>query len=172
MTILTLPEVFITPLDSNNVDKIKGPIELTGNPSGGTFSGTGITGNQFDPTELDTGSYTIIYTYTEQSSGCVGYDTLVLNVQYYGPDYAIPNAFSPNGDPVNNTFRVLLNGATVDEFKIYNRWGELVHDDAVKAWDGTLDGKEQPAEIYMFKAVITMRDGSKKSEAGQVKLIR
>jgi len=171
MTILTLPEVFITPLDSNNVDKIKGPIELTGNPAGGTFTGTGMTGNQFDPTELDTGSYTIIYTYTE-SNGCTDSDTLVLNVQYYGPDYAIPNAFSPNGDGFNNTFSVLLNGATVKEFKIYNRWGELVHDDASNPWDGTLDGKEQPAEIYLFKAVIIMRDGTEKSEAGQIKLIR
>jgi gliding motility-associated-like protein len=171
ITILNTPDVFITPLDSNNVDKIKGPITLTGNPSGGTFSGTGITGNQFDPTALDTGSYTIIYTFTDSNS-CGSSDTIILKVKYYGPDYAIPNAFSPNGDAMNNTFHILLNGATVDELKIYNRWGELVFDDPVNAWDGTLDGKEQPAEIYIFTAIITMRDGSKVSESGQIKLIR
>lgn len=41
------------------------PVTLTGTPSGGTFSGMGITGNQFSPSSVAAGQYNITYTYTD-----------------------------------------------------------------------------------------------------------
>lgn len=65
----------------------------------------------------------------------------------------IPSAFSPNGDGANDNFSLLSNGITeLQEFKIYNRWGELVFDagNNLKAsWDGTFRGKPQEIGVYV-----------------------
>jgi gliding motility-associated-like protein len=172
MTILTSPTVTIEPLDSNIINKFGEPVTLTGNPSGGVFAGTGMDGNTFNPSPLDTGVYIITYTYIDSLNGCAGVDSVELTVKFFGPDYAIPDAFTPNGDGVNDVFKIITQGATIQEFQIFNRWGELVHDDAATGWDGTLKGKEQPAEVYMFRAVIKLRNEELKPESGQVKLIR
>ncbi len=56
------------------------PITLTpGTPAGGTYSGPGVTGNQFDPAAAGLGAKNIIYAYTD-SAGCVGRDTSVITV--------------------------------------------------------------------------------------------
>jgi hypothetical protein len=54
------------------------PITLSGSPAGGTFSGTGLSGNDFDPS-IGIGSYTITYTYTD-GNGCEASDDLVITV--------------------------------------------------------------------------------------------
>ena len=54
-------------------------ITLTATPVGGTFSGPGVTGNQFDPTVAGPGSHIITYTYTD-TNGCTGVDTETIVV--------------------------------------------------------------------------------------------
>ncbi|MCK6640802.1 MAG: GEVED domain-containing protein [Bacteroidia bacterium] len=51
---------------------------LTGSPAGGTFTGTSVTGSQFDPS-IGAGNYTIVYNYTDVN-GCSGADTIAINV--------------------------------------------------------------------------------------------
>jgi hypothetical protein len=46
-------------------------IALSASPAGGTFSGTGVSGNSFNPTGLSVGFYNITYTYTNPGTGCV-----------------------------------------------------------------------------------------------------
>jgi hypothetical protein len=53
-------------------------VVLTGSPSGGTFSGTGVSGNQFDPS-VGTGTYTITYSYTDANS-CSNSSQIVMVV--------------------------------------------------------------------------------------------
>lgn len=48
-------------------------VNLTGTPSGGVFSGQGVTNNTFNPNGLNVGSYTVTYTYTTPE-GCVATD--------------------------------------------------------------------------------------------------
>ena len=54
------------------------PIVLTGDPAGGVFSGAGITGNVFDPASAGTGTFSLVYTYTDGT--CVGTDTQMVIV--------------------------------------------------------------------------------------------
>jgi len=54
-------------------------VTLTATPSGGTFSGTGVTGNQFDPYAAGLGVHTIQYTYTD-TNGCVASATTDIEV--------------------------------------------------------------------------------------------
>lgn len=54
------------------------PITLSGTPAGGTFSGTSVTGNEFDPS-VGAGTYTVTYTYTD-GNGCEASDDLTVTV--------------------------------------------------------------------------------------------
>ena len=64
----------------------------------------------------------------------------------------MPNAFSPNNDGKNDSYGPVNRentALTVTAFRIYNRWGELVHNDT-ENWNGKLDGKDQPAGTYIY----------------------
>ena len=62
-----LPDVQINLFGS--VCANESPVSLEGTPSGGSFSGSGVTGNTFDPVAVGAGAYEITYTYTEPN-GC------------------------------------------------------------------------------------------------------
>lgn len=51
---------------------------LTGTPAGGTFTGSSVTGSQFDPS-IGAGNYSIVYNYTDVN-GCSGSDSIAINV--------------------------------------------------------------------------------------------
>jgi gliding motility-associated-like protein len=67
--------------------------------------------------------------------------------------YYFPNAFSPNGDGLNDTFGVLGVGIEEYELLIFNRTGELLFEstDVQVAWDGTYMNNKVPAGTYVYK---------------------
>lgn len=86
--------------------------------------------------------------------GCSSTDTVTVKVSNGGrPIFELPNAFTPNGDRVNNCFGI-RKWAQVNqlEFTIYNRWGQRVFstNDPAKCWDGTLNGKLQDSGTYVY----------------------
>lgn len=72
------PVVSITGLQPGYCSNTPGDT-LTGNPSGGIFSGSGISGNIFSPSSLTPSVYQVIYTYSD-TNGCAGSDTLSTEV--------------------------------------------------------------------------------------------
>lgn len=72
-----LPNVGIT-VASNTVCHTGGLVNMTGTPSGGTFSGTGVMGNTFDPS-VGNGTFTVTYTYTDANS-CSNSTNIVFTV--------------------------------------------------------------------------------------------
>lgn len=72
----------------------------------------------------------------------------------------VPNAFSPNGDSLNDVWKVSaisvynVIGSQLNQFSmdVYNRWGSLVFesDDIYKGWDGTFKGEKAPADVYIY----------------------
>jgi gliding motility-associated-like protein len=60
-----------------------GNITLVGTPAGGTFSGTGVTGNTFNPATAGLGSHTITYNYTDPN-GCSASDNATIAVNAAG----------------------------------------------------------------------------------------
>jgi gliding motility-associated-like protein len=96
------------------------------------------------------GNY-ILNVIASSAGGCTAIDTLTLTVQ--SPDNPkIPTAFSPNGDNNNDNFFVIdLNLEYLKEFKIFNRWGQVVYDNTTQAkWDGKLNGADQPRDVYLY----------------------
>jgi gliding motility-associated-like protein len=95
------------------------------------------------------GFYSLVITATS-AQGCISTDTLTLTVNP-ASDPKIPNAFSPNSDGTNDIFRVVdLDVQYLKEFKVYNRWGQLLYDNLQGTWDGTFNGSEQPREAYLY----------------------
>ena len=72
-----------------------------------------------------------------------------------------PNAFSPNGDGINDVYKAKRDYKSIVEFHAYiiNRWGQRLFDwtDISKGWDGTYRGKVATAGVYIY--VVAMKDG-------------
>lgn len=97
-------------------------------------------------------------------------ETPVSNYQLF-----IPNAFTPNGDGINDLFKVEADFSPLSfEIAIYSRKGDLVflNKDMKLGWDGTFRGKELPAEVYNYLVKYTDPDGKQSIRRGQVTLIR
>ncbi|MBK7038486.1 MAG: gliding motility-associated C-terminal domain-containing protein [Chitinophagales bacterium] len=79
-------------------------------------------------------------------------------------DVAVPNAFSPNGDGINDgLFVIISDPSKIILFQIYNRWGELVYDGnaANFSWDGTFNNILQPIGSYVYYLKYNSDDGEK-----------
>jgi gliding motility-associated-like protein len=65
----------------------------------------------------------------------------------------VPNVFSPNSDGANDVFQAFpTRDAEILSLMIYNRWGNLVFQssDGQKAWDGLVNGKAVPPDVYIY----------------------
>lgn len=83
----------------------------------------------------------------------------------------IPNVFSPNGDGINDTYFPFAKGLVeVTEFKVYNRQGQLLHDDINKPWDGNFNGEPQPNGVYVCLISYYSQDPRKEKETKYVQV--
>lgn len=92
----------------------------------------------------------------------------------YPSRVVFPNAFSPNGDGINDMFTFKSRYITSTTMKIYNRWGELVFQtsDADQGWDGTVNGKAAPLGTYIHYTQLTDDMGITFIKSGEIVLIR
>lgn len=106
--------------------------------------------------------------------GCAGKDT--IHIKYYnGPQFYVPNAFSPNGDGQNDYFRFIPVGMREYHFfRIYNRWGELVHSslDFRRGWDGYSKGRPASIDTYLWILEGVDMNGLTIFRKGTVTLVR
>ncbi|WP_165779268.1 PKD domain-containing protein [Brumimicrobium salinarum] len=85
--------VTVNPLPSPTINPIADQCEnettvtLSGNPSGGTFSGTAVSGTNFDPSLAGIGNHTLTYDYTD-ANGCSNSVTTIVNV-VAGPSFTL-----------------------------------------------------------------------------------
>ena len=87
------------------------------------------------------------------AEGCFGYDTLTVFVYKTLPQVFIPTAFTPNSDGLNDkAIPVLAGMKKLEQFSIYNRWGQLLYStaEAGQGWNGTVAGNKQPAGTYIY----------------------
>ncbi|MEP6612757.1 MAG: gliding motility-associated C-terminal domain-containing protein [Mucilaginibacter sp.] len=86
-----------------------------------------------------------------------------------------PNAFTPNGDGVNDIFRSNQDANPLKfQLLIYNRWGTLIFksQSIFKGWDGTYNGKPVPFGVFYWVASYTRIDGKDIAQSGYVTLVR
>ncbi|MFA7379875.1 MAG: gliding motility-associated C-terminal domain-containing protein [Bacteroidia bacterium] len=105
---------------------------------------------------------------------CLTVDTIRIS-EFCDPSIFVPNAFTPNGNGLNEVFMPVM--TDVDEFQllIYNRWGELVFESTSidKGWDGTFNGKPAQQDAYVWMVFFKGKtSGSRKNISGSVTLLR
>ncbi len=107
-------------------------------------------------------------------NGCIVTDSLDVLVN---PEtlLVVPNAFSPGGLGPNATIKVERRGiATLNSFRIFNRWGTKVFEsaDINQGWDGRLNGEPQPMGVYVYMVDATTSTGRRFTKQGNITLIR
>ncbi|MBW8049395.1 MAG: PKD domain-containing protein [Cytophagales bacterium] len=144
--------------DDGNTDNIQNPAHIYANP----------------------GSYNVCLTAINSCDTDTACRIVTLTVE---KSLFIPSAFSPNGDDVNDRFKVIGKGIKSIYLAVYNRWGEKVYetsnvDEALYAgWDGkhaAFGGrrKEQGMTVFVYYLEVEFVDGTNDTRKGDVTLIR
>jgi gliding motility-associated-like protein len=124
------------------------------------------------------GSYMVVM-YTETEHGCWDRDTLEIGI-VEDIKIFVPNAFSPNGDGLNECFSIGgTTGDIIDVFQIiiFNRWGTQVYESKVSdpncVWDGRdMNGNVVPGDTYVFRIFGQNMRGAKKIYEGMVMVVK
>ncbi|MBA4197828.1 MAG: hypothetical protein C0459_09770, partial [Chitinophaga sp.] len=99
--------------------------------------------------------------------GCVSTDTTCIKTFCPTAEVFVPNAFTPDGDGINDKLVVQGKGIKqVKSFRVFNRWGELVFErtnfnvgDPAYGWDGTVRGKAASPDIYVYVCEVICEKG-------------
>ena len=85
----------------------------------------------------------------------------------------VPDAFTPNGDGLNDNLVIFGLPTQQFQFSIYDRWGNIIHKtDQNPVWDGK-DGKERVMEgNYLYKISFELENGELKSQVGTFTILR
>jgi gliding motility-associated-like protein len=85
------------------------------------------------------------------SNGCIAIDSARV-VDECEPRMFVPEAFTPNGDGVNDQLQIFSAYVLDYELRVYNRWGEVVFVSTTpeQKWDGTYRGQVYPAMLYPY----------------------
>lgn len=145
------------------------------------FSWTPVTGLD-DPTVANpvaTPDVTTTYTALFNDGICASVDSITITVidpELLGCDVVyLPNAFSPNGDNVNDAYGI-SNPYAIDElisFEIFDRWGAKVFstDNPFERWNGNF--KSQPVNPGVMLYRVRFRcDGKENTDVGSFSIIR
>lgn len=113
------------------------------------------------------GEYTVMM---QTEEGCQAIESVYM-LETFVP-IKVPNAFTPNGDGLNDTFKPVVNIELVRQFSmtIYNKWGERIFEtsDATKGWDG----ENAMAGVYVWVISYENRVGKREMMKGSVVVIK
>ncbi len=178
VTVYPVPTVFFTA--SPNPGPENTPTQFANTTMGATSYlwdfGDGETSTATNPTYQFTASGT--YNVCLQASNAAGCkDTFCLDVvANISPLVDVPNAFTPGKFGTNGVIKVEGFGIGKMNWKIYNRWGQVVFSANNKSngWDGTFKGASQPMDVYTYTLDIEFTDArrTKYRKTGDITLLR
>ncbi len=128
-----------------------------------------------NPTAFVTENTTFILTITD--GVCTRSDTVTVTVYELNcaePDIFVPDAFTPNGDGNNDQLFVRGRFISKMEFKVFDRWGELVFEttDQAEGWDAIYKDKPVDPAVFVYWLEVTCGDGQTFFKKGNVTVIR
>ena len=134
--------------------------------------GTSYTDPQFTHTYADSGFYQTVLL-VENEFGCTD---IFKKTIFISPRYMlrIPNAFTPNGDGLNDEFTIAGNGVKEFSINIYNRWGALVYfsNNIEASWDGKVSGNPALPGSYIYKVFFKDENDEVSEYSGSFFLMR
>jgi gliding motility-associated-like protein len=117
----------------------------------------------------------IYWLQVQDAKGCTGRDTLVIWPKQCLAGFYAPNAFSPNKDGKNETFKPVLMGNVVKyQLLVFNRWGQVIFQSADwnMGWDGNVAGKPQNTGAFVWACTYQFEGSPVQHEKGTVMLVR
>ena len=163
--------------DTNAVINRPHQLMATGGGVGASFlwSPSASLNNSFIANPLATLMHDTYFTVlVTDSIGCSESDYVFVKV-YEGPNYYLPNAFTPNGDGLNDIFRPIPVGIrSTDYFRIFDRYGKLMFEtrEWMQGWDGTIKGKPAASGTFVWMIKGIDKNGAVVEMKGTVILIR
>ncbi len=169
---------FPVPVDINET------ISFLDNSSGNIVSwqwnlddGSQATGTSFNHQYTTTGNYTVTLVVTDNNTCTDSYsDTIIVKNHF---TLFIPNAFSPDGDGLNDSFLPIGEGIDPNNYdmKIFDRWGNLLFHttDMNEPWKGTLNNDETANRVigvYVYRILLKEINGSENEFIGSVTLFK
>lgn len=114
---------------------------------------------------------TTYYITITDADGCTAVDSVNVWVDL---DFHVPNAFTPNGDGLNDVFMISTDLLISYDIQIYNRWGELLFSssDVQVGWDGNVGGKPQEIGVYTYVINSTTTLNTRLVKTGTITLLR
>ena len=114
-------------------------------------------------------------------NGCEGFATVLVDVDKNRNVY-LPNAFSPNGDGINDEFRIYTGPGVraINYARVFDRWGNLIYElleatpdpSGVLAWDGNFRGKPLDPAVFVYLIEVTFEDDLVLLYRGDITLMR
>lgn len=108
-------------------------------------------------------TYTVTVT---NNFGCRATDRVSINVFCQKAQVFVPNAFTPDGDGLNDILMIRGSGISVKTFRIFNRWGELIFErtnfnpnDPKFGWDGKIRGVPATPDVFVYTAEVICDNG-------------
>jgi gliding motility-associated-like protein len=148
-------------------------------PTGYSYTWTPIEGVE-NPNARVTGAVvdnTKTYTVTLTDGVCTASTNVLVTTYEFvcGDVYVfVPNAFSPNGDGQNDLLFVRGQNLTEIQFKVFDRWGELVFEttDQLVGWDGSFKGKPVDPDVYVYHLQVICFDGQENLIKGNITVLK
>lgn len=114
-------------------------------------------------------------------NGCMGSAIVDIIVDKERNVY-IPTAFTPNGDGINELFKIYVNSSVekINYFRVFNRWGSkvwerkdipIINNATTVGWNGTFQNSPLKPGVYMFTAEILFKDGVTRNYSGNVTIL-
>lgn len=127
--------------------------------------------------ESGTFYYSLLVTFTNQQDG----KTIDMNagdfvIKISESELKVPNAFSPNGDGINDVFKVTYKSLIRFNAYVFNRWGQELYrwglNQIDEGWDGTAHGKSVKDGVYFIVIEAEGSDGIKYKHKGDINILR
>jgi gliding motility-associated-like protein len=115
--------------------------------------------------------------YVTDKYGCADTSSIKIYVNV-PPSVFLPNSFTPNGDGLNDAFKIPSHGISECSLQIFNRWGELVFSSDNlsqlnnEGWNGNVKGQQANDGSYPYTLTAKLADGNTVYHNGTINLLK
>jgi gliding motility-associated-like protein len=131
-----------------------------------------------NPSLTVTGNQMLTLT-VQNKYGCTAVDSLYVVTFCKDAQVFVANAFTPDGDNINDMLIVRGTGITVKSFRVFNRWGNVVFEkqhfqpnDPKFGWNGKVNGVPATPDVYVYIAEVTCDNGTVYFHKGNATILK
>ena len=131
-----------------------------------------------NPSLTITGNQMLTLT-VQNKYGCTAVDSLYIVTFCKNAQVFVANAFTPDGDNINDILIVRGTGISVKSFRVFNRWGNVVFEkqhfqpnDPKYGWNGKVNGVPATPDVYVYIAEVACDNGTVYFHKGNTTILK